>query len=551
MATHHRVHAVQTSRKPFIWGALAGFVAVVLGVFCWLASPGIKVTASSHGLIHLSLSGLNPELTSATYRASTESLPLHWQDGRLLPEGTIPAGQHGVVHIGVQGPAWLRWLPWEKDSLNRAVTVPPWPRLNQTTVSRPLGPRLTVAFNRPVSVVNYRVPGGSVRRIHLSVPNRVVRLSVSPASPGEHGLVVISAQAHSWETASPLTSLAWQSVPYVTAHISGSSSVSPSGPLTVVFSQPIAHPHLSSWVLSPSVTGQWHQVNDETYRFDPSDPGGLGPGAQVTLTIPQGTTGPQSVGGSDLSHPVTLTWNTPPGSVLRLQELLAEEGYLPIQFVASDPLANRSWASEEATIYHPLTGQFTFKYPNLPQSLHDLWVPGQMTVMIQGAIMQFERVNGLPVDGVAGPNVWRQLISDRLAGRVSPYPYTYIWVTETETETLELWVNNQRVLTTPCNTGIPVTPTYLGTSPIYERLPFQVMQGTNPNGTPYADPVHWINYFHGGDAVHGFVRAAYGFPQSLGCVEVPVSIAPTIYHTVHYGTLVTVNPVGTPLAPAS
>jgi hypothetical protein len=37
--------------------------------------------------------------------------------------------------------------------------------------------------------------------------------------------------------------------------------------------------------------------------------------------------------------------------------------------------------------------------------------------------------------------------------------------------------------------------------------------------------VYWINYFNGGDAVHGFVRASYGFPQSLGCVELPIPTA--------------------------
>ena len=163
--------------------------------------------------------------------------------------------------------------------------------------------------------------------------------------------------------------------------------------------------------------------------------------------------------------------------------------------------------------------------------------------------MQFERANGLPVDGIAGPDVWKALLRDRLANRVSPWPYTYISVTESHPETLELWVNNQLVMTTLTNTGIPATPTYLGTFPIYERLTFQIMRGKNPNGTRYADPVYWINYFKGGDAVHGFVRASYGFPQSLGCVEVPPSTAQKIYRQVHYGTLVTVNPVGVPPAP--
>ena len=48
------------------------------------------------------------------------------------------------------------------------------------------------------------------------------------------------------------------------------------------------------------------------------------------------------------------------------------------------------------------------------------------------------------------------------------------------------------------------------------------MEGTNPDGSHYNDVgVPWVNYFSGGDAIHGFVRPGYGWPQSLGCVEVP------------------------------
>jgi hypothetical protein len=80
-----------------------------------------------------------------------------------------------------------------------------------------------------------------------------------------------------------------------------------------------------------------------------------------------------------------------------------------------------------------------------------------------------------------------------------------------------------------------------GTFPVYEKLPFQVMQGTNPDGSHYADPVSWVSYFNGGDAVHYFDRGAYGWPQSLGCVELPYDAAKQAYPYLPYGTLVTVE----------
>ena len=52
----------------------------------------------------------------------------------------------------------------------------------------------------------------------------------------------------------------------------------------------------------------------------------------------------------------------------------------------------------------------------------------------------------------------------------------------------------------------------------------------NPDGSRYSDPgVRWVAYFNGGDAVHQFPRPGYGYPQSLGCVELPSSTAESIW----------------------
>jgi lipoprotein-anchoring transpeptidase ErfK/SrfK len=68
------------------------------------------------------------------------------------------------------------------------------------------------------------------------------------------------------------------------------------------------------------------------------------------------------------------------------------------------------------------------------------------------------------------------------------------------------------------------------------------MTGVNPDGTPYSDPgIPWVSYFNGGDALHGFIRASYGFPQSLGCVEMPYANAARVYPFTPIGTLVNVE----------
>ena len=68
------------------------------------------------------------------------------------------------------------------------------------------------------------------------------------------------------------------------------------------------------------------------------------------------------------------------------------------------------------------------------------------------------------------------------------------------------------------------------------------MTGTNPDGSHYSDPgIPWVSYFNGGDALHGFVRSSYGFPQSDGCVEMPPDHAEVVFPYTPIGTLVTVS----------
>ncbi len=69
------------------------------------------------------------------------------------------------------------------------------------------------------------------------------------------------------------------------------------------------------------------------------------------------------------------------------------------------------------------------------------------------------------------------------------------------------------VISTPANTGVAGAETERGTFPIYARYVSTTMTGTNPDGSHYSDPgVPWVNYFNGGDAVHGFPRALLRLP---------------------------------------
>ena len=146
------------------------------------------------------------------------------------------------------------------------------------------------------------------------------------------------------------------------------------------------------------------------------------------------------------------------------------------------------------------------------------------------------------MDGVAGPQVWKALLAAADAATMNTHGYTYAVASQVYPETLTVYHNGKVILHALANTGIPAAPTTVGTAPVYERLQSQIMKGTNPDGSKYADQVYWVAYFRAGEAVHYFGRYSYGSQQSLGCVELPYKTAEFIWPYLTYGTLVTVTP---------
>ena len=214
-------------------------------------------------------------------------------------------------------------------------------------------------------------------------------------------------------------------------------------------------------------------------------------------------------------------------------QLLATLHYLPLTFTptvaSSDPAA-------------PAAGAYAWAYPHLPASLAASWRPGQANVILTGALMAFQSDHQLASTGVADAATWHALVGAVEQGAVDPHPYGYVAVSMASPETLTLYVAGVARFHTLVNTGISVSPTATGTYPVYLRYTSQTMSGTNPDGTHYSDPgIPWVSYFHGGDALHGFLRATYGWPQSLGCVEMPYAAAKTIWPSTPIGTLVTVS----------
>jgi len=327
----------------------------------------------------------------------------------------------------------------------------------------------------------------------------------------------------------------------------GTEGVNGAAPIRLTLAADVA-PDAPLPHITPAIPGSW-QRNGTSLVFTPAS--GFKPQTHVTITVPGQTW--------------TASYTTGTYSLLRLQQLLGQLGYLPMSWAASPaPAAGAAAADATASpaapaspapaspapagdasaqlsaAYEPPAGTFSFR-PGYPSSLAGFWEPGRMNLVTTGAIMAFESEHGMQLDGLATPAVWSALLHAAATDDANPAGYSYAIASKGDPETLTIWHDGRRVFRSLANTGIPIDPTADGTYPVYLKYRFQVMQGFNPDGSHYADPVSWVSYFHNGEAVHYFPRYSYGWQQSLGCVELPYTAAEEAWPYLTYGTLVTVT----------
>ena len=320
----------------------------------------------------------------------------------------------------------------------------------------------------------------------------------------------------------------------------GAHGVNGSSPIWVQFSAPLsASTPLPQ--ISPKIAGSW-TVQGDLAVFVPAT--GYFENTKVRVTVPAGTT--SADGSGTLGSSVTDTYTTGSFSTLRLQQLLAQLGYLPFTWTPNSRtvISPTNAQAQLAAAYQAPAGTFSWQ-GDYPSNLKDQWKAGAGNILDVGAVRAFESLTGLTMDGIADRTVWSDLLAAVAKGKQNPNGYTYALADQNLPETLTVWHDGRVVLTSPANTGIAGRPTVDGTYPVYLRFYFTYMTGTNPDGTPYDDPVYYVSYFNDGDAVHYFPRGSYGYNQSLGCVELPWHQASEAYPYLTYGSLVTViGPVG-------
>jgi peptidoglycan hydrolase-like protein with peptidoglycan-binding domain len=521
---------------------LAGAAALVIAGLIVIVTVWSGATLSSDptALAKVELQPFAGTLVGAkAFGPDGRSIPVAVRDGRLTPLQQITPGELISVNVTIRRPGWLGWA-LGSERLERLTLRAPVAHVSNPWLTVAPGSPVRVRFDQPVSTVAYG--SGGYLAVHQT-PASAVR-TVSLGVRDGPGTLEIAAAARPWEKLSAPVAVTWfppSRSPVMVASPSPGTQISPTAAITLTFSQPLAQLLGSSLPqLSPSTPGSWQETDTHTLVFTPS---GFGAplDSELRIVLPRAVAVTQTAGGLAAASE-QFAWTVPPGSTLRLQQLLAQAGYLPLEWTsASAPVAPTAHLEAAASVAPP-SGAFSWRYLHTPRELRALWNPGSPNQITRGAVMTFEHTHGLAVDGLAGPVVWHALMTDAVIGRRSHAGYSYVYVHRKVPQLLTLWSDGHTVLTSPGNTGVPSAPTVLGTFPVFEHIPVGTMSGTNPDGSHYHDPgIRFISYFNGGDAIHSFNRASYGTPQSLGCVELPLAAAAKVWPYTPIGTLVTVE----------
>ena len=518
------------------------FLLIVVGVLVAGAvtlktsKPTLGSDPAALAKIGLPLGGAKIESVSAVTGPANNQVAVHLSGQQIWPDKLVPAGETLTIDVVVKRPGWNSWLTGKSQRLEMKITAP-HAHLLAHFLTVGSGQPLRLKFAQPVATFSSGGSPAALRRQTFGTPQSQV--TVTRTAPA--GTVWVAATPRSWET-SQAAIVSWFPAGAATSAVASpapGSSIRADTPISLTFSKPYKEALGNQMPpVSPITQGTWHAVSDHTIVFRPEGYG-YGLGAHVYIGLPKGVS---LVGAKAVGDPSWGPWNVPAGSTARLQQLLANLGYLPLRFSYAGSPPGHTIAGQEAAAVKTPAGSYTWRYPNTPAALHNMWAPGTFGEMTKGAIMAFENANGMTADGVSGPAVWKALISAAVANHNNTFGYTFVQVSEGSPESQSTWHNGKVVVSGPVNTGIPAAPTAQGVFAVFEHAPSVTMSGTNPDGSHYSDPgVPWVSYFNGGDALHGFLRASYGSAQSLGCVEMPYSEAHDVYQYTPIGTLVDVS----------
>ncbi len=511
-------------------------LALVLLGGAVLKWSGVSLRPDAVALARVRTEAFGGTLVAAQASVGGKAVPLTERDGVLTPRRKVDPGATIEVDATVRRPGWIAWAIGSRH-VERLEIRAPVAHVTRRWLTAEGSGAVPVAFDAPVARSAATIAGDAARTTSTGAS------SVALATRSAAGSARVRVAPRSWEHLGTPTEVTWfprSAKPVALVSPAPGGAIAPAQAVRMTFSRPVSEV-LGAKRPSLGMAGRWRTVDSHTVAFAPT---GFGAGLDTTVAmrLPREVAVTDATG-AGLKTTRSVSWRTPAGSMERLQQLLAEERYLPLAFEPSGKAVAHTKAAEYAAAVDAPAGAWHWKYADTPSELKDEWSAGQANEVTRAAIMKFQDEHHLTVDAIAGGEVWKELIADAVAGRRHHGAYSYVYVhRDASPSTLTLWSAGRTVLTSPGNPGVPGAPTALGSYPVFEHLRETTMSGENPDGSHYTDPgIKWVSYFNGGDALHAFNRASFGTPQSVGCIELPEAKAAKVWPYTPIGTLVTIE----------
>ena len=313
---------------------LVGVVFAVLAGLALLAWPHARLGADDDALARVVLPGVAGRVVAVdVHSADGTRVSVRLRQGRLWPLRKLASGERLTVVLTARRPGWAGWLVGHSEQRTFTIETPRAHLLAHWLQVKTDAP-ITVAFDRPVSLVSL----GKARPRQLVSPRAVVSLGLVARGAHRAGAIEVAAAARSWERLPAPAWVSWfpeQPYPQLMTEPRPGATLAPGGQLMLIFSDSVARvlgtrrPRLS-----PATPGSWWLLDAHTLAFQP-DRLGFGLGANVRVVLPRAVHLAVQAG-RKLTR--ALRWQVPTGSTLRLQQLLAQLGWLPLRWQAVTPL---------------------------------------------------------------------------------------------------------------------------------------------------------------------------------------------------------------------
>jgi len=215
-------------------------------------------------------------------------------------------------------------------------------------------------------------------------------------------------------------------------------------------------------------------------------------------------------------------------------------------------LYNMGYLPFKVISYKPYKDGYKITYEwdaeDVPPKLVKLSITSKNSILYKSAILRFIKDKSATIhynikfnpDNTALASIILQQAYK--TGFKAKKPFVWVYVDQHIPQKVYVWENGKYIFESPANTGVMGT-TNTGTYMVYLRFKKTEMKGTFPGSNKtYDDPdVPWVNYFYKGEALHGFPRKRYGYPQSAGCVELPIPKAKELYKILYKYAVVTLS----------